>query len=194
MQNDFPGNDPKTVWQNQATKLSTMTLETMGQKARELEKKTRRELFGSISSAAIAVVISGGGIVYVHDLGLRALFALALAWAVAGQYFLHRGMWSAPRPGDAGSSTGLEFYRWEIKRRTWLFRRVLQWNLGPVVLSVCALILALAGIANMQGVPLRRIIPFCAMFAFWMAAVFAIRWRGQRDLRREIEELEHLRK
>src|SRR5450432_301508 len=119
MQDDFPGsdpktsNDPKTIWQSQPRELSEMTLERIRQKARELEKKTRRELFGNISTALIAVVISVGGIARSHDPGLRAVFVLALVWALAGQYVIQRGMWSATTPGDAGLSTGVEYYRRE---------------------------------------------------------------------------------
>jgi hypothetical protein len=194
MQDDFPGNDPKTIWQSQPRELSEMTLEGIRQKAWELQRKTRRELFGNISTALIAVVISVGGIARVHDPGLRAVFALALVWALAGQYVIQRGMWSATTPGDAGLCTGVEYYRRELNRRSYLFRRVLQWSFGPVVLSVCALILTLAGIAKIQGISLQRILPFCTLFAFWIVAVFVIRSRARRELRREIGELNDIGK
>jgi hypothetical protein len=92
MQNDFPGDDPKTIWRNRPLKGSGMTLEKIRYKARELHAKTRRELFGNIAAAAIVVAISGPGVVRAQDLELRLMFAVAIAWALTGQNFLHRGM------------------------------------------------------------------------------------------------------
>ena len=120
MQDDFLGGDPKKIWQNQPIEGSTMTLEKIRQKARELHLKTRRELYGSIATPVIVIGMSGWGVGLTHDLALRLVFAFAIAWALAGQYFLHRGMWPATLPGDAALSTGLEFYRREIKRQRYL--------------------------------------------------------------------------
>jgi hypothetical protein len=49
MQNDHPGNDPRTVWQNQPTEPSAMTLLLIRKKTRELRAKTHRELLKSIA-------------------------------------------------------------------------------------------------------------------------------------------------
>src|SRR5438309_307802 len=140
MRNDSSGNDPKTIWQNQTVEPSAMTLETIRRKASALHAKTSRELLGSIAAPLGVAVFSGLGAAIFHDPLQRAVFALALAWALAGQFFLHRGMWSATLPGDAALTTGLEFYRREIERRRYLFRRVLQWSFGPMVLAIGALL------------------------------------------------------
>ncbi len=189
MRDDFHDDDPKAIWQNQPTEVSTMTLEKIRQKARELHAKTRRELFGSIGMPVIVLGFSGFGIFRTHDPELRMVFVFAIVWASAGQYFLHRGMWSARLPGDAAQSSGLEFYRREVQRRRYLFARVLQWSFGPVVLSIGAFILTLIGLAKNAGVSLQRMIPFCTLLAIWLAAVISLRSRAQRDLQREIDEL-----
>src|SRR6185312_14273978 len=111
MPNNFGGGDPKTIWKNQPTEGSAVTLEKIRQKAQELHARTRRELFGNIAVVLITGGFSGFGISRTHDPGLRVVFAVSIVWALAGQYFLHRGMWSAVLPGDAGVSSGLEFYR-----------------------------------------------------------------------------------
>jgi hypothetical protein len=192
MRDDIHPDDPKAIWQKQPTEASTMTLETIRETARKLHAKTRRELFGSIAVVLIVFALSGFGILRTRDPGLRVIFMLAIAWALAGQYFLHRGMWSPILPGDAASSTGLEFYRREVKRQCNLFGRVLQWGLGPVVLSIGAFILALIGMAKNSGVPVQRILPFCTLVSVWIVVVFILRSRARRALQREIAELNDL--
>ncbi len=166
-----------------------MTLETIRRKARELHAKTRRELLGNIAAPLAVIVFSGLGAAIFNNPMQRTAFALALAWALAGQYSLHRGMWSATLPGDAALTTGLEFYRREIERRRYLFRRVLQWSFGPVFLAIGALLLPIVtgGIAE-RGV-FRNMIPFLTLLALWIGGFFVVRMRQQRELQREIDEL-----
>ena len=187
---DYPsGNDPRTIWQNQPVEPSAMTLETIRRKARKLHAKTRRELIGSIAAPLTVAVFSGLGAAIFSDPLQRAVFALAIAWALAGQFFIHRGMWSATLPGDAALTPGLEFYRREIERRRNLFRRVLQWSFGPLVLAIAALLLPIVtgGIAERGA--FRNMIPFLTLLALWLVGFFVVRMRQQRELQREIEEL-----
>jgi hypothetical protein len=168
---------------------SAMTLETIRRKARNLHAKTRRELLGNIAVPLGVAVFSGLGAAIFDDPMQRTVFALAVVWSLAGQYFLHRGMWSATLPGDAALTSGLEFYRREIQRRRYLFRRVLRWSFGPVVLAVCALLLPIVTGGIRERGAFRNMIPFLTLLALWFVAFFVIRMRQQRELQREIEEL-----
>jgi hypothetical protein len=193
MRDDLPGNDPRTIWQNLPAEPSKMTLEKIRQKARELHARTRRELLSGIIIAALVVTVSGYCIAWAKDPVVRVLFAFAIAWAFAGQYFVQRGMWSATLPGDAASSTGLEFYRQEVERRRHLFRRVLQWSFGPVILSIGAWILAIVMIGLRNNLnPSVKMIPFFTMLAIWIVSVILLRLRARGQLRREIDELNDL--
>ena len=190
MPDDPSGNDLRTIWQNQPVEPSAMTLETIRRKARKLHAKTRRELLGNIVAAPLGVVVFAGlGAAIFDDPLQRTAFALALAWALAGQYFLHRGMWSATLPGDAALTTGLEFYRREIERRRYLFRRVLQWSFGPMVLAIGALLLPIVTGGTAERGAYRNMIPFLTLLAVWLGGFFIVRVRQQRQLQREIEEL-----
>jgi hypothetical protein len=189
MPDDPSGNDPRTIWQNQPAEPSAMTLETIRRKARELHARTRRELLGNIAAPLAVVVFAGLGAAIFDDPPQRTVFALALAWALAGQYFLHRGMWSATLPGDAALTTGLEFYRREIERRRYLFRRVLQWSFGPMVLAIGALLLPIVTGGTAERGAYRNMIPFLTLLALWLVGFFVVRMRQQRELQREIEEL-----
>jgi len=120
---------------------------------------------------------------------LQPLFAIALAWSLAGLYFLNRGMWSAVMPGDAGLSTGLEFCRREIERQRDLVRRVLLWTFGPIMLTIGTFILALAMVSTKDRGLFPNGLPFLIAIVVWIFAYFTIRVREQRELQREIDEL-----
>jgi hypothetical protein len=190
MRDDSSESDPKAIWQNQPTEPSAMTLEKIRQKAQDLHGRTRRQLLRNLVVPLVVVLICSYGIKEFP--AQRALFAVAIAWGLVGLYFFNRGMWSATMPGDAGLSTGLEFYRQEIGRCRALFRRDLLWSFGPVLLAIGATTLALVKI----GVTERRMIPdgmpFIAVLVIWLVAYFVIRMRQQQDLQREIDELNRM--
>jgi hypothetical protein len=144
-------------------------------------------LVAGISAYGIA---SGDGPV------LRAIFGFAIAWSVAGQYFINRGMWSAMLPEVAALSTGLESYRREVERRRYLSGRVLLWSFGPVVLSIATLIALIMSFGIRQGMLLKgtllNMIPFLTLVVLWLVGVFVIRMREQRELQREIDELNEI--
>ena len=93
-------------------------------------------------------------------------------------------MWSATLPEDRALSTGLESYRLEIERRRSLSSRFLLWTFGPVVLALATFVVPLL----YQGM-LSNMIPFLSLLFIWVVSVFVIRMRDQRELQREIGEL-----
>jgi hypothetical protein len=191
MQNDYPGNDPKTVWQSQPTEPSAMTLLLIRKKTRELRANRRAELLKSISGPLIVLTLGGFGLGFPDPL-LRPLFAFALAWSMAGLYFLHRGLWSAATPEDAALSASLESYRREVERRRFLFSRVVQWSLGPVLLVLGTWILLAVRMGILNRTTLPKAAPFLTLLAVWLVAVIVIRMRQQRDLQREIDDLDEI--
>lgn len=176
-----------------------MTLEKIRQKVLDLHARTRRQLLGSFVVPLAVVAFYGFTIKQFHHPVLRSLFAFAIAWSLAGLYFLNRGMWSAPAPGDAGLSTGLESYRREVERRRSLFDRSLLWSFAPVVFAIATLIVLILSLAiGNREMPLKgallKMTPFLTMVVVWIAGVFIIRMRERRKLQREIEELNEIEK
>ena len=194
MPNELPGDDPKTVWRNQPTEISTMTLILIRSKARELQSKTRRKLIGLVVGPLAVAFLYVFAIREFSSLGqvLHPLFASALVWSLAGLYFLNRGMRSAGFPVDAGLSTGLEFCREEIDRRRNLLRRVLLWSLGPILLALATFILGLAAIGTGNRGLFPNGLPFLALVVVWILSYFVIREREFRELKHEIDELNDL--
>ncbi len=185
-------NNPKRVWQQQPEGTPTMTLETIHWRATQLEEQTRRELLRNIAVPVllVAVIVIGG-----FHLGLaqeplqQGAYVAAIAWALAGQYFLHRGMWDA----GAAPGAGIELYRREIERQLSLFRRALRWSLGPIFLAIGAFVVPLLSAARTRGL-LQNTFPFFTLLVGWIVAVFVLRSQRRRDLQRELTELERLEK
>jgi hypothetical protein len=189
MPDKFTNDNSKTIWQNQPMEAPRMTLETIRQKASESQSKTRRELIGGIAITLIVVGISVLGMLWQSNAGTCVMFAIAIAWALAGQSFLHRGMWGAGLPADATLSTGLEFYHQQIKNRQAIVRRVLEWSFGPVILSIGTFVVVLVGIARGRSLPVTTVLPFSTLCVVWIVAFFLRRSREQRKLLREIDQL-----
>jgi hypothetical protein len=196
MPDELPGDDVKTVWQTQPTEISTTTLRLIRSKARELQSKTRRKLAGMLVGPLATAFLYAFGIRQFPALGcvLHPLFASALVWSLAGLYFLNRGMRSTEFPGDAGLSTGLEFCRREIERRRNLLRRVLLSSLGPMLLALATLILALAMVGTSDRGLFPNGLPFLVLVVAWILGYFVMRQREVRELQREIDELNDLEK
>jgi hypothetical protein len=188
MPNDSSINDPKRIWQNQPTEACTMTLEAMRTKVKELHAKTRKQLLGNLAVLLVVVALYGFGTQRFPS--LKLLLALPIAWSLAGVYFLNRGMWSGTTPEDAALSTGLQSYRREVARRRDLFNRILLWSFGPVLLAIGTFLVALARVSDRAIFP--NAMPFMTLVVVWIAAYFVIRMREQRELQREIDELNEI--
>jgi len=184
MPDDPSENDLKTIWRNQPTEPSTMTLKLIRNKVQELHAKTRWELIRSTSSPLPVIAISVyAWIAEFRDPIVLTAFIVAIVWSLVGQYFIHRGMWSAKLPGDAALSTGLQFYRQEVERRRYLFNRVMPWAFGPTVLALGAFTLPLMTIS------IPKMMPFLVLLGIWFVAMFFVRMGQQQELQREIDAL-----
>lgn len=193
MRNDFHDNDAKTIWQSQSTEASKVSLVLIRQKARQLHARKLRQLVGSVVVPLVIVVFYVYCGQFAHlQTGLKMLFAFALAWSLAGLYFLNRGRRLRAMPEDAGFRTGLQFCLEEIQRERDYFRRVLLWSFGPMVLALGTLILTFAVIAGKEF--FARAMPLTVLAIAWIVAYLVIRFGQQRKLGREIAELSEVKR
>lgn len=194
MQNDSSENGARTIWLNQPTEAPKMISKLIEQRSRELRARTRRKLIG-IMAGPLAV-----GFFYAFSMiefpalrqVLQAPFAFAVAWGLAGLYFLNRGMWSAVVPREVGLSTGLESCRLEIERQRDLVRRLLVWSFSPVMLAVATFVLGLVMVSTKERSIFPNGLPFLILVVVWIVSWFVIRLREQRNLQREIDELKDI--
>jgi MFS family permease len=194
MQNDSPENGVRTIWLNQPTEKPTMISKLIEQRSRKLRAKTRRGLIGTVTGPLAA------GIFYAYSMSafpalrqvLQPPFAFALAWGLAGLYFLNRGMWSAVMPGDLGLNTGLEVCRLEVERQRDLQRRSLVWSFGPAMLAMATFVLALALVPQGARGIIPNGLPLLIVLVLPIVSFFVIRSREQRELQRELDELKDI--
>jgi MFS family permease len=164
------------------------------QRSRTLRAKTRRKLIGTVAGPLAAGIFCAYSMKEFPALRqvLQPPFAFAVAWGLAGLYFLNRGMWSTVLPGDLGLKTGLEACRLEVERQRDLQRRSLVWSFGPAMLATATFVLALA----LDPPVARRVIPnglpLLIVLVLPIVSFFGIRSREQRELRRELDELKDL--
>ena len=194
MPDELPGNGAKEIWLNQPTEIRAMTVKLAQQRSRDLRAKTRRKLLGTLAGpfAVSLFYVVGLKQFEASRQVLQPIFAFAAAWSFAGLYFLSRGIWSAGTSEEAGLSTGLQSCRRELERQRDLVRRALAWSFGPVMLAIGGFILALGMAGTKDRGILPNGLPFLGLVVIWIIAYFVIRVREQRDLQREIAELEHL--
>ena len=183
---------PNTIWQSQKNEETKMTVALLRQRVRDLNGKRRRELLITMLAAVVVVALSAWGISRTHVIGLQIAFVLSSGWALAGLYFVRRGLRSAELLDDATLQTGLEFYRLQIQQNLTVSNRILPWTLGPVNLAVVAIVIVLAGMVQGQNESLSKIAPFCVLFVLWLMAFPFVRSRKHRELRRELDLLNSL--
>lgn len=191
MQNNSSNNDPREIWQNQPTETSTMTVEEIRQRARKLHLKTRQALLGWIAASLLIIGIAVFGMVWVHSLAVRAVFAFSIIWSLAGQFFINRKKSSSTIAEDVLGSPGLTSYRMEIERRRYISTHFLLCIFGPSVLAIGTLAVQIVSFARDRGA-LSNTTPFLTMLAIWIVGVFVIRMRDQRELQREMDDLQRI--
>ena len=86
-----------------------------------------------------------------------------------------------------------------MERRRSLFGRVMLWQFGPAVFAVAVLIAVLVNLGiGPRALPaagaLRNMAPFLILIAIWVVSFFVLRMRQQRELQREIDELDAIQR
>lgn len=194
MPNDSPDQCARKVWLNQPTEKPTLLSKLIGQRSRELRARTRRKLIGTLAgplSAGILCVFSLVEFPALKEM-LQPVFALAIAWSLAGLYYLNRGMWSEVTPREAGRNTGLQACQLEIERQRNLIHRFLVWSFGPSMLAIAAFVFALAKVSPREHGILPNGLPFLILMVVWIISWSLIRMRERRDLDRQIVELKNI--
>ncbi len=138
------------------------------------------------------MIALGGYGLRLPDPILRAGFAFAMAWSIAGGFLFSRGLRPCALPGDAALLPSLKAYRDEVERRRRLFSRALQWLLAPVLLVISMWILAGFKMGILNRTTLPRATPFFTLLAVWLIAMLLIRLRQQRGLQRELDDLKEM--
>lgn len=197
MQNEPPMNDPKTIWQNQPTEPSKMSLEEIRRRVKELQAKARKEFFlGCITMIiffAFVALWHRRFHIQVYDPVYLVGYALSILWAIYVLYQMAKRSRIRGLPSEAGFTTSIEFLRRELERRCDTLRRLRETLFGPILLAIGAFVLPIV-IKAIQGPGLQNTIPFFTLLATWIVAFLVIRNKELQKLRREIAELDAMTK
>ncbi len=187
---EFPSNDPRDIWQNQATEPFRASVDELRRKAKRWQTRARDKTFFSIilglalSSAVAIIAITG------RDVIPRLGAALLSLWSVYFAYQAHRWLWPDRLEPHASASASLQFYRRELERRRDYNKHL--WRRAG--LTFCFLGLALMVVPGViKGFHIPRLlvnfVPFFVLLIAWLVMFFLMRKRQQGELQREIDEL-----
>jgi drug/metabolite transporter (DMT)-like permease len=193
MPTDFPGNDPRNVWQQQGTEPFKMSADELRRKARRWQTKARLRV---VSSAIIALGLCIGFVstfVRIDEelprLGLGVMILSAIYFA----YQSYKWLWPSRLPPDANARTSLEFYRSKLEKRRDYVRHV--WMRAGLTFLFLGLALFIAApLIKSIGNPrlLFNMAPFFVILAIWIVLFRSTRRRQQRKIQHEIDDLRAL--
>lgn len=178
-------NDPKTIWKNQRTESTQMSLEQIRAKARELHAKTRRDLQANTAVPIFAAGLCGIGVWVKDDSIQLGLAAIGIAWALAGAVAVNRDLRLDAFPQDAPAAKGLDYYKSLVERRRVLFVRSLTWSIGPMVFAIAAFLASTVSSGQLSV----KVLPFALLALSWTVAVLVIRSRRLSEMRSELQSL-----
>jgi hypothetical protein len=196
MRNEYPKNDPRSVWQNQPTEPLKMSTDEMRRRAQRFQKDARSMTLLWLTLGLVLCVVFALSFFRAHETLPRIGWGLLSFWGVWAAY--HAWRWIRPRdlPRDAPASTCLEFYRRELERRRH-YTRHLWWRSG---MPFCLMGIAIAVVGTARNAPphavpgttmLLNAVPFFVLLAIWAAAIFSLRKKQKQrlTLQQEIDEL-----
>ena len=186
--------DPRDIWRSQPTEPIEMKpgAQRFRQKAKDLQSKSRREMLNSL---VVTVLIAAGslyGSIWIDFPAARVSFAVAAAWILIGQFFLHRAKRQAPPPEDAGLRTSLDSCRRELERHIRFDRGVHLWLGGPLILAFGTLLGAFVFAVGGRGMLVKMTAPAVALLVVWALAMVVFRQNQEREFRRAIEDLDRI--
>jgi hypothetical protein len=122
----------------------------------------------------------------------RVSFAVAAAWVLIGQFFLHRTKRQASLPEDAGLRTSLDSCRQELERHIRFDRGVHLWLGGPLILAFGTLLGMLVVAVGGKGMLVKMAGPVVGLLVTWALGMVVFRRSQEREFRRAIEELDQI--
>jgi len=191
MPDDTKPNDLQAAWKNQPEEERPVNLQPfIDRRTQELHWNTRWEILSSIAAAlfflAIAWRLAGqyGGL-------QPYAFGAVIAWALISLVSFRRRIWNRDvPPPDAVAANGLEFYRRELESRRDHLRNAWIWH-GPLALACVIFALTFAdrrypGFDRWQSAAVLAVV-----LAIWTAIRVRTRLRMARRIQQEIDALNH---
>ena len=190
MPNEFPMNDPQSVWQDQPTEPLKMSAADLRRKALETQSKARFTALFTIIVGIMCCVVFAWSFARPHAALARMGYGLVSLCMIYAAYHVYKWTWPGNLPEEAPINTCIEFYRRELERQRDYSHR--WWRSGLPVLTLLGVVMAAVGTGarNAPPHPLLNALPFLLVLAIWVVAFLLLRKKlGRENLQREIEEL-----
>jgi hypothetical protein len=189
MPNEFPINDPQSVWQNQLTEPLKMSATDLRRKALEAQSKARFAVLFTIIIGIMCCVVFAWSFATAHAALARMGYALVSLCMIYAAYNGYKSTWPGNLPEEAPINTCLEFYRRELERQRDYSHR--WWGSKLPALTLLGVVMAAMGTGarNAPPNPLLNALPFLLVLAIWVVAFLLLRKHGRANFQREIEEL-----
>src|SRR5262245_39667337 len=126
-------NDPQELWQLQPSEARAIALYEIHRKAKEEDKKSRRQWIGNLTFSIMLIGFSGWQALMGRNLIHRIAFAVLGTWTLVALLTAIRRFRSTV---TTAASSGIEYYRAMLLRRRDQIRRAWLGLFGPT-LSAC---------------------------------------------------------
>ena len=177
-------NDPQKLWQLQPSEARAIALYEIHRKAKEEERKSRRQAVGNLAFSVMLIGFSVWQAVMGRNLLQRIAFALIGTWTLVAVIFAIQRLRSA---GIAVASTGVDYYRAMLGRRRDQIQGAWLGLFGPILCACAAFVVPV--IPNLSQA--KNAIPFFLLLVAW-AVMYALKAATElRYIRRELAQLEH---
>lgn len=203
MPNEFPMNDPQSVWQNQRTEPLRMSANDLRRKALEAQSKARFTVLFTIIIGIMSCVVFAWSFAKSNAALARMGYGLVSLCMIYAAYHVYKWTWPGNLPEGAPINTCLEFYRRALEKQRDYGHR---WRRsGLPALTLLGVVMAAVGTGARNAPPrwllalgankhpLLNGLPFFLLLAIWLVAFLILRKKqGPKTLQREIEELRAL--
>jgi len=202
MPNEFPMNDPQSVWQNQPAEPLKMSATDLRRKALATQSKARYAVLFIIVVAIICCVVFAWSFTGANTALARMGYGLVSLSMIYGAYHAYKWTWPGNLPEEAPIDTCLEFYRRALERQRDYSHPWWRSGLPVLILTLLGVVMAAVGTEARNAPPswllalgadkhpLLNALPFFLILAIWVVAFLILRKKqGPKTLQREIEEL-----
>jgi hypothetical protein len=187
--------DPGALWRSQRIEDYQMNVHRIvNRRARELYSRTRAEVITSVTAPLLFIAVVAWRFGFASDRVVEWGFALIITWIAISLYAMRRRIWGPREPApDAAAAASMDYYRHELQERRDHLRSLWMWH-GPMVLACIVFLAAVLGRVWPVYRHMLNALPFVALLLAWSVLNLWKRRRQARELQRELDELDQLRR
>ncbi|MGA9796024.1 MAG: hypothetical protein WBQ17_10880 [Rhizomicrobium sp.] len=194
---DPASHDAKSIWQNQKTEDTTVTLEDIRNRAAKFQKRVRNRNLREYIASAIVIAVFGFYALHLPGWMTKLGSAMTIAAMLFVTWQLHRRGQAHDTPDGATTARLLAFHREELSRQRDMVRTVLWWYMAPFLPGIALIFLGRYFQSHVPGRTLAEDHLVILLGGIIAALIVAIVWLlnmwAAARLQNRIDELDRLR-